>query len=211
MSAAYANGVSDVPLRGETIGETWNAIVTEHGAHEALVSRAQGIRWTYAELNVQVERCARGLLAAGVAKGDRVGIWAPNSAEWVIVQFATARLGAILVNLNPSYRAYELEYALRQSGCSLLVHALGFKDADYRELLAGIETRPRTVGLDDEWDALLETLAPVEDLITRERQLQFDEPINIQYTSGTTGLPKGATLSHHNILNTASSSARFSA
>jgi fatty-acyl-CoA synthase len=201
MSVAYAHGVSAVPLRGETIGEMWNAIVREHGAREALVSRAQGIRWTYAELDAQVERCARGLLAAGVAKGDRVGIWAPNSAEWVIVQFATARLGAILVNLNPSYRAHELEYALRQSGCSLLVHALGFKDADYRELLAGIEVRPRTVGLDDEWDALLETLAPVEDLRSREEELQFDEPINIQYTSGTTGFPKGATLSHHNILN----------
>jgi fatty-acyl-CoA synthase len=201
MSVAYAHGVSAVPLRGETIGEMWNAIVREHGAREALVSRAQGIRWTYAELDAQVERCARGLLAAGVAKGDRVGIWAPNSAEWVIVQFATARLGAILVNLNPSYRAHELEYALRQSGCSLLVHALGFKDADYRELLAGIEVRPRTVGLDDEWDALLETLATVEDLRSREEELQFDEPINIQYTSGTTGFPKGATLSHHNILN----------
>jgi fatty-acyl-CoA synthase len=201
MSVAYSHGVSDVPLRGETIGESWSAIVTAHGAREALVSRAQGIRWTYAELDAQVERCARGLLSAGVAKGDRVGIWAPNSAEWVVVQFATARLGAILVNLNPSYRAHELEYALRQSGCSLLIHALGFKDADYRELLAGIETRPRTVGLDDEWDALLKTPAPIEDLRARESQLQFDEPINIQYTSGTTGFPKGATLSHHNILN----------
>jgi fatty-acyl-CoA synthase len=201
MSVAYAHGVADVPLRGETIGEMWNAMVSENGAREALVSCAQGIRWTYSELDAQVERCARSLLAAGVAKGDRVGIWAPNSAEWVIVQFATARLGAILVNVNPSYRAHELEYALRNSGCSLLVHALGFKDADYRELLAGIETRPRTIGLDEEWDALLQTLAPVEDLHSRERQLQFDEPINIQYTSGTTGFPKGATLSHHNILN----------
>ena len=201
MSVAYAHGVSDVPLRGETIGEAWSAIVEEHGTREALVSRAQGIRWTYEELDAEVERCARALLAAGVAKGDRVGIWAPNCAEWVIVQFATARIGAILVNLNPSYREHELEYALRQSGCSLLVHARGFKDADYRELLAGIETRPRTVGLDDEWDALLETLAPVEDLRVRETELQFDDPINIQYTSGTTGFPKGATLSHHNILN----------
>jgi fatty-acyl-CoA synthase len=200
MSVAYAHGLSDLPLRGETIGQMWNAVVSEHGGDAALVSRAQGIRWTYAELNAQVERCARGLLAAGVTRGDRVGIWAPNCAEWVIVQFATARIGAILVNLNPSYRAHELEYALRQSGCSLLVHALGFKDADYRELLAGIETRPRTVGLGDEWDALLETLAPVEELHARESRLQFDEPINIQYTSGTTGFPKGATLSHHNIL-----------
>ena len=201
MSLAYQHGVSDVPLRGETIGEMWSAIVSEHGTREALVSRAQGVRWTYAELDAQVERCALGLLAAGVEKGDRVGIWAPNCAEWVTVQFATARVGAILVNINPSYRAHELEYALRQSGCSLLVHALGFKDADYRELLASIETRPRTVGLDDDWVALLDTLAPIEDLRSRERELQFDEPINIQYTSGTTGFPKGATLSHHNILN----------
>src|SRR5438309_10869242 len=134
MSAAYAHGVSGAPLRGETIGEAWRAVVAEHGARDAFVSRHQGIRWSHAELDAEVERCARALLAAGVAKGDRVGIWSPNNAEWVVVQFATARIGAILVNVNPSYRAHELDYALRQSGCSLLVHAPGFKDADYREL-----------------------------------------------------------------------------
>ena len=118
MSVAYVHGVSNVPLRGETIGEAWRAVVADHGSADALVSRHQGIRWTYAELDAEVERCARALLAEGVAKGDRVGIWSPNNAEWVVVQFATARVGAILVNVNPAYRAHELEYALRQSGCS---------------------------------------------------------------------------------------------
>jgi fatty-acyl-CoA synthase len=201
VSVAYAHGASEVPLRGETIGEAWNAVVAAHGDRDALVSRRQAIRWTYAELDAQVECCARALLAAGVARGERVGIWSPNNAEWVLVQFATARIGAILVNVNPAYRAHELDYALKQSGCSLLVHALGFKDADYRELLAEIEARPRTVALDEEWEALHETLAPPEELQAREAELQFDDPINIQYTSGTTGFPKGATLSHHNILN----------
>src|ERR671934_3096660 len=200
-SPAYAHGPSDVPLRGETIGRMWDDVVASHGGRPALVARHQEIRWTYAELHARVERCARGLLAAGVRKGDRVGIWSPNNAEWVVVQFATAKIGAILVNVNPSYRAHELEYALRQSGCSLLIHALGFRDADYRELLAQIDLPLRTVALDDEWAALHGTLAPLAELRRREAELQFDEPINIQYTSGTTGFPKGATLSHHNILN----------
>jgi fatty-acyl-CoA synthase len=202
---AYAHGPSDVPLRGETIGRLWNDVVAEHGRREALVSRHQGIRWTYAELDEQVERCARGLLAEGVAKGDRVGIWSPNHAEWVVVQFATARIGAILVNINPSYRAHELEYALRQSGCSLLVIAAGFKEADYLELLDEVDAPAlgRTVVLGDEWEALLARADEVglDALRRREAELDFDEPINIQYTSGTTGFPKGATLSHHNILN----------
>jgi fatty-acyl-CoA synthase len=202
---AYSHGPSDVPLRGETIGRLWNDVVAEHGRREALVSRHQGIRWTYAELDEQVERCARGLLAEGVAKGDRVGIWSPNHAEWVVVQFATARIGAILVNINPSYRAHELEYALRQSGCSLLVIAAGFKEADYLELLDEVDAPAlgRTVVLGDEWEALLARADEVglDALRRREAELDFDEPINIQYTSGTTGFPKGATLSHHNILN----------
>jgi fatty-acyl-CoA synthase len=201
MAVAYAHGVSSVPLRGETIGEAWRAVVAEHGSRDALVSQHQDVRWTYAQLDAQVERTARALLASGVAKGDRVGIWSPNNAEWVVVQLATARIGAILVNINPSYQAHELEYALRQSGCSLLIHALGFKDADYRQLLEQIEAPTAAVALDGAWEALHETLAPLEELRAREAALQFDEPINIQYTSGTTGFPKGATLSHHNILN----------
>ena len=201
MKVAYASGVSDRPLLGQTIGQLWAAVVAEHGRRDALVSCQQNVRWTYAELDAKVERCARALLAAGVGKGERVGIWSPNNAEWVVVQFATARIGAILVNINPSYRAHELDYALKQSGCSLLVHAEGFRDADYRDLLANIDAHPRTVALGSEWDALHAKLAPVEELRVREAMLQFDEPINIQYTSGTTGFPKGATLSHHNIVN----------
>ena len=200
---AYAHGTSDVPLRGETIGRMWDGVVAAHGAREALVSRRQGIRWTYAELHEQVERCARGLIAAGIEKGDRVGIWSPNNAEWVVIQFATAKIGAILVNVNPSYRRHELEYALRQSGCSLLVLAPGFKDADYRDLLSGVDAPEleRSVMLGGEWQELLAEVCGEEELRAREAELGFDDPINIQYTSGTTGFPKGATLSHHNILN----------
>ena len=202
---AYVQGPGESPLRGETIGQMWDDVVAVHGARPALVSRHQGIRWSYAELHEQVERCARALLAAGVAKGDRVGIWSPNNAEWVIVQFATAKIGAILVNVNPSYRAHELEYALRQSGCSLLILAPGFRDADYGQLLAAVDTPQlrRSVVLGREWDELLALAdrAGDEALPAREAECDFDDPINIQYTSGTTGFPKGATLSHHNILN----------
>jgi fatty-acyl-CoA synthase len=202
---SYSHGLSDVPLRCETVGRMWNDIVMAHGDRDALVSRHQGVRWTYAELDAEVERCARGLLEARVEKGDRVGIWAPNVAEWVVVQFATARIGAILVNINPSYRAHELAFALRQSGCSLLILAEGFKDADYRALLASVEAPDlrRSIVLGEQWDELLTLGADVslEALRERESELDFDEPINIQYTSGTTGFPKGATLSHHNILN----------
>ena len=203
---AYDHGPSDTPLRGETIGRMWDDVVAAHGDRPALVSRHQGIRWTYGELDAEVARCARALVGAGVRKGDRVGIWSPNNAEWVVVQFATAKLGAILVNINPSYRAHELEYALRQSGCSLLLLAPGFKDADYRELLARVDAPElrRSVVLGEEWDELLaagSTAPGPAPGAVNELELDFDEPINIQYTSGTTGFPKGATLSHHNILN----------
>jgi fatty-acyl-CoA synthase len=203
MALSYAHGATDTPLRAETIGELWNAVAAAHGDREALVSREQSIRWTYAELDAQVERCARGLLALGVARGARVGICSPNNAEWVVVQFATARIGAILVNINPSYRRHELEYALRQSGCSVLILAPGFRDADYVALLADVDAPAlrEQIVLGEGWDALLERAASEEDLRAREAELDFDQPINIQYTSGTTGFPKGATLSHHNILN----------
>jgi fatty-acyl-CoA synthase len=145
------------------------------------------------------------LLAASVEKGDRVGIWSPNNAEWLVMQFATAKVGAILVNINPSYRVHELEYVLRQSGCSLLVLAPRFKDADYRELLGQADAPGlrETVVLGEEWEEFLATGDSVAEAALRDREatLDFDDPINIQYTSGTTGFPKGATLSHHNILN----------
>ena len=202
---SYVHGTSELPLRGQTIGQMWNEIVAGHGGAEALVSRHQQITWTYAELDAQVVRCARALLASDVDAGDRVGIWSPNNAEWVVLQFATARVGAILVNVNPSYRSHELEYALRQSGTSLLFMAPGFKNVDYREFIGAIKLGepPERVHLDTEWEPFLARADAVslEQLHAREASIQFDEAINIQYTSGTTGFPKGATLTHHNVLN----------
>jgi fatty-acyl-CoA synthase len=205
-AASYAHGVSDVPLLGETIGANLERTVSRFGDREAVVSCHQGVRLTYAELDAAVDRLASGLIAAGIAKGERVGIWAPNCAEWVLVQFATAKAGAILVNINPAYRTHELEYALRQSGVKLLVSARGFKTSDYmamvEEVRGGLPALQAVVFLDGaEWDELAAT--PVDADAVRERMasLAFDDAINIQYTSGTTGFPKGATLSHHNILN----------
>ena len=202
---AYVQGPSEPPLRGGTLGEMWDEIVSAHGDRPALVSRHQAVRWTYGELGKKVDRCARALIAAGVAKGDRIGIWSPNNAEWVVMQFATAKMGAILVNINPSYRAHELEYALRQSGCSVLVLAPGFKGADYPALLASVDAPElrRSVLLGDGWDELLAEGDNVtaDELRAREGELDAGDAINIQYTSGTTGFPKGATLSHANILN----------
>jgi len=202
---SYSQGLSDTPLRDETIGAMWDAVVVEHGDREAVVSCQQGIRWTYAAVHEQVERCARALLALGVDRGDRVGIWSPNNAEWVVVQFATAKIGAILVNINPSYGGHELEYALRQSGCSVLVFAPGFKDVDYVELLQSVDAPAlrEQILLGEAWEELLSRgdRVAVDALRAREAELDFDQPINIQYTSGTTGFPKGATLSHHNIVN----------
>jgi fatty-acyl-CoA synthase len=205
LELAYAHGTEDVPLRGQTVGQMWDSVVGERGECEALVSRHQQIRWSYEHLHAEVERCARGLLALGVARGDRVGIWSPNNAEWVVVQFATAKIGAVLVNINPSYRRHELEYVLRQSGCSVLILARSFRDANYVELLEGVDApalRERVV-LGEGWQELLARGddVSVDDLRARAADLDFDQPINIQYTSGTTGFPKGATLSHHNILN----------
>ncbi len=206
---SYVHGASAVPLLGETIGANLRRTVERYPDREALVVRHQGYRATYRALWEQVGQAARGLIARGVRKGDRVGIWAPNRYEWVLTQYATARVGAILVNINPAYKTTELEYALTQSGVSLLLLARGFRQADYVAMLREVRGRcPQLTDalvLDDEWDALLAGAAriPEERLAEVEAGLQFDEPINIQYTSGTTGFPKGATLSHHNILNNA--------
>ena len=199
---SYAHGASTTPLLGETIGANLERTVARVPDAEALVSRHQGIRLTYAELDEEVDRAARALLAAGLAPGDRLGIWSPNRAEWVLIQYATAKAGVILVNVNPAYRTSELEYALNQSGCRMLVAAPAFKTSDYAAMIE--EVRPRCPALErvvlfdtPAWDELLAGGdAPAE-----LPELGFDEPINIQYTSGTTGFPKGATLSHHNILN----------
>jgi fatty-acyl-CoA synthase len=206
MVAAYACGVSGVPLRGETIGGNFRATVAACGDRPALVDRAAGRRWSYRELASEVDACAAGLLARGIAKGDRVGIWAPNCAEWVFVQYATAAIGAILVNINPAYRSYELGYVLRQAGIRLLVSAPTFKTSDYRAMVG--EVRGECPGVteviflgDPEWAALMATAPDAAALAERAGTLGADDPINIQYTSGTTGFPKGATLSHHNILN----------
>src|SRR3954470_11991477 len=205
---SYAHGAWETALLGRTIGADLEHTVARFGDRDALVSCAQGIRMTYAELDAAVDRVARGLLAAGIARGDRVGIWAPNCAEWVLVQYATAKVGAILVNINPAYRSHELGFVLRQSGVRLLISARAFKTSDYAAMVDDVrEDCPaleRVVYLGSEdWDALMTAAAEVPAPVLRERMaaLGFDDPINIQYTSGTTGFPKGATLSHHNILN----------
>ncbi len=208
MSQSYAHGASDAPLLGETVGARLERTAARLGDAQALVACHQGIRWTYAELNARVDRVARALLAAGLERGDRLGIWSANRAEWVLVQYATAKAGVVLVNVNPAYRTSELAYALRQSGCRMLVSAPEFKGSDYaamvKEVRGELPALERVVFLDTaDWDELLAGAEAVDDATLDERaaSLQFDDPINIQYTSGTTGFPKGATLSHHNILN----------
>jgi fatty-acyl-CoA synthase len=208
VEPSYVSGVSSTPLLGHTIGATFDRTVARFGVREALVSRHQDERYSYAQLYEAVDRVARGLLALGVEQGERVGIWAPNCTEWALVQFATAKLGIILVNINPAYRTSELEYALRQSGCRALISAQSFKTSDYSSMVAevrpSLDTLEQVIFLDGpDWDGLLSAGETVGADAVAERQAatQFDDPINIQYTSGTTGFPKGATLSHHNILN----------
>jgi fatty-acyl-CoA synthase len=211
---SYLHGAGPVPLLGETIGENLDRTVARFPDHDAVISVHQGIRQTYAEFHAAVTETARGLLALGIEPGERVGIWSPNNLEWVTLQYATAKVGAILVNINPAYRTSELAYALGQSGVSTLVLAPRFRQADYVDMLdqvAGelpqlqrrVVLGPDTPAGAMSWEQLRDTAAhaSVDQLGAREAQLQFDDPINIQYTSGTTGFPKGATLSHHNILN----------
>ena len=204
---SHAAGPRDVPLLELTIGEALRRAVERFGDREALVVREQGYRATYRELSDEVGLAARGLLARGVRPGDRVGIWAPNRYEWLVIQYATARIGAVLVTINPAYKAAELQYALARTGVSLLVLARGFRQSDYVAMLD--EVRPQcpllreTVVLEDAWEDLLadgEDVAEA-DLEAIEAMLDPADPINVQFTSGTTGAPKGATLSHRNILN----------
>jgi fatty-acyl-CoA synthase len=205
---SYESGTSTVPLLGDTIGANFERTVDRFADREALVDRPTERRWTYRQLDDDVNTLALSLLARGMAKGDRVGIWSPNTAEWVIVQYATAKIGVILVNVNPAYRAHELTYVLNQSGVSLLVTAPANERSDYPAMAEAARSECPdlsdvvVVGTEG-WASLLaagETVTP-DRLAERTAALGADEPINIQYTSGTTGFPKGATLSHHNILN----------
>ncbi len=205
---SYAHGASSTQLLGDTIGANLERTVARVPDNDALVSVHQNLRYSYRQFNEAVNQLAKGLLSRGLAKGDRVGVWSPNYAEWALTQYATAKIGVILVNINPAYRVHELAYVLNQSGCRLLVAAPSFKTSDYRAMVAEVQTN--TPGLEStvfffspEWDALVDAGSAVtdEELQHRGATLQCDDAINIQYTSGTTGFPKGATLSHHNILN----------
>ncbi len=205
---SYASGTSTIPLLGDTIGQNLARIAARFPDREAMVDVPSGRRWTYREFTGDVAWLARGLLGYGVTKGERVGIWAPNLPEWTLVQYATARVGAVLVNINPAYRTHELAYVLKQAGIRTLISAQSFKTSDYRGMID--EVRDDCPDLREivyigtgDWDELAARGTGITDeaLAEREATLSFDDPINIQYTSGTTGFPKGATLSHHNILN----------
>lgn len=226
-AASYVHGAHDVPLIGETIGAYLHSIAARFGGNEALVIPHQDVRWTYAEFNQRATRLAAGFLKLGLQPGDRIGIWSQNCAEWVLTQFATARAGLIMVNINPAYRRSELEYVLDKVQCSALILAPAFKSSDYIAMLQDVvpeltRVRPgklrsmrlphlrhvirlgadRTPGMHN-FDKLAAAAgaADIAHLATVEATLQFDDPVNVQFTSGTTGAPKGATLTHHNILN----------
>jgi fatty-acyl-CoA synthase len=226
---SYVHGASNTPLIGATIGEYFDRTAERYGERDAVIVRDQQIRWSWRELKERVDDFAAGLIALGLDGGDRIGIWSPNNAEWVVSQFATAKAGLILVNINPAYRLTELEYALKKAGCKALITAVRFKTSDYLAMLGelapelatappgklhalrlpdlrlvitiGGDEVPGAIGFDSVYD--LAGASERARLAALAGQLQFDDPINIQFTSGTTGFPKGATLSHHNILNNA--------
>ncbi len=227
LTRSYTCGASDQPIIYETIGNYFDSVVERHAGCEALVVCHQGVRWTYAEFNRRIDALAAGLLALGIRPGERVGVWGPNSSEWVLTQMATAKIGAILVNINPAYRLYELEYALAKSGCRAIVSDEAFKSSRYLDMLRTLapeldscapgelqsEKLPEldiVIRMGSEsssgmfnFDDVCRTGGDGERERLRElkRELRPDDAINIQFTSGTTGTPKGATLTHCNILN----------
>jgi fatty-acyl-CoA synthase len=211
QNASYGSGVSETPLLGDTIGDNLARTVLRVPDSEALVDVPSGRRWTYAEFDADVTALACGLLAGGINAGDRIGIWSPNCPEWTLLQYATAKVGAVLVNVNPAYRSHELAYVLGQSGMRMLVSAATYKTSDYRAMINEVSPQCRDlrdvvyIG-EESWDTLKKagsaaTADQLDALAARMASLSPDDAINIQYTSGTTGFPKGATLSHHNILN----------
>jgi fatty-acyl-CoA synthase len=224
-AASYVHGASPTPLLGETVGALLDRVAACWPDRPALVVRQQGVRWTYREFHAEVERVAAGLLALGLEPGDRIGIWAPNRAEWVVAQFAAPKAGLILVNINPAYRSHELAYSLNKVACRALILPRAFKSSRYLDILRGLapelEASPpgglraaalpdlRHVILLDEdaapgalrWRDIVADDTAREHLAAVEAELSFDDAVNIQFTSGTTGAPKGATLTHHNIVN----------
>jgi fatty-acyl-CoA synthase len=227
LTQSYVHGASETPLLGETVGQLLDRIAEAGPERPALVARHQNVRWSYAELRGRANDLAAGLIALGLAPGERVGIWSPNNSEWVLTQFATAKAGLILVNINPAYRAHEFEYAMNKVGCKALILSAGFKGNDYlatlralapeidgaspgRLMASRLPALKIVVRLGEEKSAGMLNFADVAkpaskaqraELAKLEAALQFDDPINIQFTSGTTGAPKGATLTHHNIVN----------
>jgi fatty-acyl-CoA synthase len=227
LTQSYVHGASDIPLLGETVGQLLDRVTAEAPDAPALVTRHQNVRWSYRELRDRANDLAAGLMALGLSPGERVGIWSPNNSEWVLTQFATAKAGLILVNINPAYRAHEFEYAINKVGCKALILSAGFRGNDYLATLRAIAPEidgaspgrlmasrlpslkivirlgeDKTPGMLNFADVAKPASSPaLAELAKLEAVLQFDDPINIQFTSGTTGAPKGATLTHHNIIN----------